>query len=81
MSERARVAYREESDRAYVTAEDGSDKVTVYYYADAETAEQPFCITYGPHGGEFYVEMSTIEFAKWLHNLNKMFHDAQRDGR
>lgn len=81
MSERTAVEAVYESDRSYVAATSGSDRMTVYYYADKETSEVPFCLAYGPHGGEFYVEMSTPEMAEWLQALTGLYNDAIRDGR
>lgn len=81
MSERTKIEATYESDRSFVTATQGSDRLTMYYYADKETAELPFCLAYGPHGGEFYVEMTTPEMAEWLISLTQLYNDAVRDGR
>lgn len=81
MSERTKIGATYESDRSFVTATQGSDKVAVYYYADRETSEIPFTVAMGPHGGEYYVEMTTPEMAEWLRALGQLYNDAIRDGR
>ena len=82
MSERVRVKAVYESDRSYVVATDDETPITTYYYADVETAEEPFTIAFGPfHGQEFYVSMTTPEFGDWLRALEQLLNDAVRDGR